>query len=237
MIHPIKMLSMAFLLFASITGFAQQSVLPKRIMAHYEVTKNGQPFAKVREQFIVTENTYKVESVTKGIGIYALFGERQLTSVGEVTALGLKPNRFELHQGDNAKKSLLADFDWPRQNLRMTVKGKLKEAPLVQGTQDLASYAYQFMFSPVPLKDAVTVSLTTGKKLNQYHYKVNSELEVIESAGVQYKVLHMVQPEQDRPETKELWLAAEHHYVPVRIMMVDENGQKLEQTLTELHVE
>ncbi len=237
MIHLIKMFSMAVLLFASATGFAQQAALPKRIVAHYEVTRNGQPFARVHEQFIVTENTYKVESVTKGIGVYALFGERQLTSVGEVTAQGLKPNRFELHQGDNAKKSLLADFDWSRQNLRMTVKGKLKEVPLVQGTQDLASYAYQFMFSPVPLRDAVTVSLTTGKKLNQYQYKINPEMETIEGAGVQYKTLHLVQPEQDKPETKELWLATEHHYVPVRIMMVDESGQKLEQTLTELHVE
>lgn len=237
MIHLIKMFSMAVLLFASATGFAQQAALPKRIVAHYEVTKNGQPFARVHEQFIVTENTYKVESVTKGIGVYALFGERQLTSVGEVTAQGLKPNRFELHQGDNAKKALLADFDWPRQNLRMSVKGKLKEAPLAQGTQDLASYAYQFMFSPVPLRDAVTVSLTTGKKLNQYQYKINPEIETIEGAGVQYKTLHLVQPEQDKPETKELWLATEHHYVPVRIMMVDESGQKLEQTLTELHVE
>jgi len=237
MIHHIRMLSMAVLLFASITGFAQQPALPKRIVANYEVTKNGQPFAKVQEQFVVNKNAYKVESVTKGIGVYALFGERLLTSEGEVTEHGLKPARFELHQGDNAKKSLLADFDWAKQNLRMTVKGKLKEAALTQGTQDLASYAYQFMFSPVPLKDAVTVSLTTGKKLNQYHYKISPELEIIEVAGVQYKTLHLVQPEQGKPDTKELWLAAEHYYVPVRILMIDDDGQRLEQTLTELHIE
>lgn len=237
MMHLIKMLGLAVVLFASMTGFAQQSALPKRIVAYYEVTKNGQPFAKVREQFIVTDNTYKVESVTKGIGVYALFGERQLTSAGDVTAQGLKPSRFELRQGDNAKRSLSADFDWAKQNLRMTVKGKPKDASLIQGTQDLASYAYQFMFSPVSLQDAVTVSLTTGKKLNQYQYKVSPEFEVIERAGVQYKTLHLVQAEQDQSDTKELWLAAEHHYVPVRILMVDDNGQKLEQTLTELHIE
>ncbi len=242
MFNHIKGLSVAFLLSVSSLAFAQQTeilktTLPKRIQATYEVTKNGQPFAKVHEQFVVTENTYKVESITKGIGVYALFGERQLTSVGEVTALGLKPNRFELHQGDNAKKSLIADFDWAKQSLRMTAKGKLKEASLAQGTQDLASYAYQFMYLPIPLKDAITVSLTTGKKLNQYQYKINPELEVVESAGVQYKTLHLVQPEQNKSETKELWLATEHHYVPVRIMMLDDNDQKLEQTLTELHVE
>lgn len=237
MFNHIRILSFTVFLLASFTVFAQQTALPKRIIANYEVTKNGQPFAKVREQFVVTESTYKVESITKGIGVYALFGERVLTSVGEVTAQGLKPTRFELHQGDNEKKWLLADFDWAKQNLTMTVKGKLKEAVLAQGTQDLASYAYQFMFSPAPLKDAVTVSLTTGKKLNQYQYKIRPEAEMVEGAGVQYKTLHLIQPEQDKPETKELWLAAEHYYVPVRILMIDDNGQKLEQTLTELHVE
>ncbi len=242
MFNHIKILSLAFFLSVSSIAFAQQTVtppntLPKRIQAVYEVTKNGQPFAKVHEQFVVTDNAYKIESVTKGIGVYALFGERQLSSVGEVTAQGLKPARFELQQGDNAKKSLSADFDWAKQNLTMTVKGKVKEAGLAQGTQDLASYAYQFMFLPVPLKDAVNVTLTTGKKLNQYQYKINPELEVINSAGVQYKALHLVPPEQNKPETKELWLATEHYYVPVRILMIDDNGQKLEQTLIELHVE
>lgn len=242
MFNHIKILSLAFLLSVSSIAFAQQTVipkntLPKRIQATYEVTKNGQPFAKVHEQFVVTDNAYKIESVTKGIGVYALFGERQLTSVGEVTAQGLKPTRFELQQGDNAKKSLLADFDWAKKNLTMTVKGKAKAASLEQGTQDLASYAYQFMFLPAPLKDAVTVTLTTGKKLNHYQYKINPELEVINSAGVQYKALHLVPPAQNKSETKELWLAVEHYYVPVRILMVDDNEQKLEQTLIELHVE
>ncbi len=226
----------------SAVTYAQQttslnSTLPKRIQAVYEVTKNGQPFAKVHEQFVVTGNTYKVESITKGIGIYALFGERKLTSTGEVNAQGLKPAHFELHQGDNTKKTLLADFNWSKQTLAMTAKGKIKTAKIVAGTQDLASYAYQFMFLPAPMKDAISVALTTGKKLNEYQYKIKSELEIIKSADVQYKTLHLVPPEQGKPETKELWLSTEHYYVPVRIMMVDDKEQKLEQTLIELHVE
>jgi len=201
------------------------------------VTKNGQPFAKVHEQFIINGTAYKLESVTKGIGVYALFGERVLTSSGEVTAQGLKPSHFELRQGDNPKKTVQADFDWAKQNLRMTVKGKLKEAPLAAGTQDLASFAYQFMYLAKPLKDDITVTLTTGKKLNQYQYHINPEAENIAGEGVQYKTLHLAPPAQDTQETKELWLAADYHYVPVKILMVDDNGQKLEQTLTELKIE
>lgn len=212
------------------------AALPKRIQATYAVTKNGQPFANVREQFTMSGNQYRVESVTKGIGVYALFGERVLGSEGVVTPQGLKPSRFELRQGDNARKALLAEFDWDKQNLRMTAKGKLKEAKLESGAQDLASFAYQFMYLPQPLKNSVTLSLTTGKKLNQYQYNIQPEVEVIEAAGMQYKTLHLVPAEQG-DETKELWLAADYHLVPVRILLVDENGQKLEQTLTELQIE
>ena len=213
------------------------AALPKRIQAVYAVTKNGQPFANVHEQFVVTDNSYQLESVTKGIGVYALFGERVLSSRGEVNAQGLKPNRFELRQGDNAKKALLADFDWTKQNLRMTVKGKVKDVKLEAGTQDLASFAYQFMYQLKPLQDNVTVTLTTGKKLNQYQYNIKPESETIESAGIQYKTMHLVPAAQDGQETKELWLATDYHYLPVRILLVDDNGQKLEQTLTELKIE
>ncbi len=238
-VRYISVLSVIFCFISA--SVSAQTLTPKHIQASYEVTKNGLPFANVYEKFVISGSTYKVESITKGIGIYALFGERKLSSSGELTSQGLKPTHFELQQGDNPKKALLADFDWSKNALRMTVKGELKEAELVPGTQDLASYPYQFMFLPAPLKNDITVTLTTGKKLNQYLYKINAEQEVLELAGTQYKTLHLLPPaplDANKPqETKELWLAVEQHYVPVRILIVDDNGQKLEQTLTELHVE
>lgn len=235
---PIRILSLV-LCFIAAPAIAAQQALPKVIQASYEVTKNGQPFANVHERYVVSGSYYKVESVTKGIGVYALFGERKLTSTGEVTSQGLKPAQFELQQGNNPKRALFADFDWAKSNLKMTVKGTAKDEALVAGTQDLASYAYQFMFLPAPLTDAITVTLTTGKKLNQYPYKINAEPVSIEAAGKQYKTLHLVPSDQskEQTETKELWLAAEYFYVPVRILMVEDNGAQIEQTLTELHVE
>jgi hypothetical protein len=234
----IKILSLVLCFMAAPAAAAQQA-LPTVIQASYEVTKNGQPFANVHERYVVSGSQYKVESVTKGIGVYALFGERKLTSTGEVTSQGLKPAQFELQQGNNPKRALFADFDWAKSNLKMTVKGTAKDEVLAAGTQDLASYAYQFMFLPSPLADAITVTLTTGKKLNQYPYKINGEQVSLEAAGKQYKTLHLVPSDQskEQTETKELWLAAEYFYVPVRILMVEDNGAKLEQTLTELHVE
>ncbi len=214
------------------------AIKPKSVIVQYDVTKNGQPFARVKEQFKVTGNQYQVNSVTKGLGVYALLGERKLSSTGELNAEGLKPAHFELHQGDNAKKSLLADFDWPKKSLQMTVKGQPKMAALTAGTQDLASFPYQFMFlKTADFKKSITMPVTTGKKLNQYQYKVEGE-ELLEIDGKPYKTLHLVEtdPEKTAAESKQFWLATEHHYVPVRIMMT-EDGATLEQIITELQIE
>lgn len=212
--------------------------LPKSVVAQYDVTKNGQPFARVKEQFKVIGNQYQVNSVTKGLGVYALLGERKLSSAGEVNAEGLKPTHFELHQGDNAKKTLLADFDWPKKSLQMTVKGQPKTVALTAGAQDLASFAYQFMYlKAADFKKSITMPVTTGKKLNQYQYKVEGEV-LLEIDGKSYKTLHLVEtdPEKSVAEAKQFWLATEHHYIPVRIMMT-EDGATLEQIITELQIE
>lgn len=239
MLSQIRVLCILFLLVTSSGFAAQQGGLPKRIQANYIVSKNGMPFAKVREQYVVTGNNYKVESTTKGIGIYALLGVRKLTSTGKVTSQGLKPAHFELHQGSNPNKALFTDFDWSNNTLRMLGKGEPQLVRLTAGTQDLANFAYQFMFLPRPFKDDITVTLTTGKKLNQYQYKIKPELELLNVAGGQYKTVHLVPANQnnDKIETKELWLATEQNFILVRFLMLDEDGAKLEQTLTELHVD
>ena len=240
MLRYIGVCFLAFLITFSSLVSAQQSALPKRVQANYAVTKNGLPFAKVRELFVITGNTYQVESVTKGIGIYALFGERQLTSQGEVSRLGLKPKRFQLHQGRDEKHSLIADFDWPNKILQMTVKGEHKEATLTAGVQDLASYPYQFMFLPKPLKNRLLLTMTTGKKINLYEYKVGNKKELIKIADKQYSTMHLAQVVNEiaeKTDRKDLWLAADKYYLLVRLVMVDDQGKKLEQTLTELHVE
>jgi hypothetical protein len=224
--------ALSFLNF-SITLAAES--LPKNIQLTYAVTKNGQPFATVRESFTVTGSSYKVESATKGIGVYALFGVRQLTSEGEVTNAGLQPKKFELHQGNDEKKALLTTFDWQNNQLTMLVKGKERKSDLVAGTQDLASFAYQFMFQPQVLHQQIALDLTTGKKLNHYQYEVAQES--INILGKTSPTYHLTPAKNDKlsSETKELWLSAEYHYLPVKILLVDEYGQKLEQNLVEFN--
>ena len=209
---------------------------PKNIQLEYDVARNGKLFAKVKETFAQNGKQYRIKSITKGIGVYALMGERVLTSNGAVTKEGLKPNHFELHQGKSAKKTLIADFNWAKSTLTMQVKGEKKTEVLEKGTQDLASYLYQFMFNP-PTKDEVNVTMTTGKKLHAYQYKVMARGLKLKLAKATYKALHISNEAAAGDDKKQLWLAQDQYYLPVRYKLTDEDGDNFEQTLTKIHVE
>lgn len=228
----LQVIALSLLLMASIAQAA-----PKQVEAVYQATRNGQPFATITETFRQENGRYKIDSVTKGIGVYALLGKRILSSEGEVTADGLKPSHFELHQGDNVKKSLFADFDWPAKLLTMKVKGNPTTAPLEKGAQDILSLVYQFMFIQ-PEGDTFVLPVTTGKKLRTYQYQVTERDAAIEVSSGKYKTIHMVNAGKDKDsDEKELWLGAESHYLPVKLIMHDDNGAAIEQTLTSLHVD
>jgi hypothetical protein len=210
---------------------ALAQALPKNITLEYEVTRDGKPFATIKEKFSQGGGRYKIESVTKGIGLYALFGERKLTSEGLVNADGLQPQHFELHQGDNSNKSLINDFNWREQTLQMMVKGKAKTLPLPAGTQDLLSFAYQFMFAP-PLKDSLSVTLTTGKKVNVYDYTLAARGAALATANTTYQTVQLTSVDK-----KQLWLAEATHYLVVRYSQLEDAGAVLEQTLTKMQVD
>jgi hypothetical protein len=230
-------LTLSLLLVAGIAVAA-----PKQVEAVYQATRGGQPFATITETFKQENGRYKIESVTKGIGVYSLLGKRILTSEGEVTADGLKPGHFELHQGDNSKKSLYADFDWAANQLTMKVKGSPVTAPLEKGSQDILSVVYQFMFiqpsSDKSSGDEFSLPVTTGKKLRSYTYRVTERSVSVEVPAGKYKATHLINADKDKDaDEKELWLGSEAHYLPIRLLMHDENGAAIEQTLTSLHVE
>ncbi len=220
---------------------AMAQALPKNIQLEYELKRDGKLFANVIENFSQDGSQYKIESVTKGVGVYALLGERKLLSTGTVTKEGLKPKHFELHQGDSKKKSLINDFDWPKKTLSMQVKGETRTEALKNGTQDLLSYAYQFMFAQPTVahvgQRTINVTLTTGKKLNQYQYKIMARGLRLNAADRSFKTIHISNTPVAGEDKKQLWLAEDQFYLPVQYNLTDENGANFEQTLTSIHVE
>ncbi len=229
-----------WIIFLCIAAFgAMAQAAPKNVQLEYEVKRDGELFATVVENFSQDGKQYKIDSVTKGIGVYALLGERKLSSSGSVTKDGLKPKHFELHQGDNRKKSLISDFDWANKTLNMQVKGEVRTQALEKGTQDLLSYAYQFMFMPAKARAAqkINVTLTTGKKLDQYQYKILARGLKLDAANTQFKTMHIANAPAAGDDKKQLWLAQDQHFLPVQYQLTDENGANFEQTLTKIPVD
>lgn len=206
---------------------------PKKVTLEYELERDGQLFANVIEHFTQDGKQYTIESVTQGIGIYALLGKRELKSNGVVTKQGLKPLHFESLQSTSAKRTLINDFDWENQRLNMQVKGRKKEQALQDGTQDLLSIMYQFMFKP-PMQTPFAIPLTIGKKLSMTDYEVTTKTQMKKTKAGNFDVVTLTERNTDEP--KIIYLAKDHHYLPVKVVMYDD-GAKFEQNLIKLTVE
>ena len=119
---PFKKWLAVFLFLFNTLAFSKE--LPNILELKYDLTQNGESLGTVIEKFMIDEQgNYHIESITKGVGLYALFGDRVLMSEGKITIEGLKPKRFEVHQGSNASKNAIVDFDWDNKILITQYKG------------------------------------------------------------------------------------------------------------------
>ena len=166
---------------------------------------------------------YQLKSVMKPQGLAALIiGDLLQTSDGILTKNGLQPDNYLYQYSDKADKTYSAKFDWSNKKVNlMTVKGT-KTAEIADGTQDLLSFMYQFMFIP-PL-ERMQISIATGKKLATYDYSFDGEQNINIPLG-EIKTLHIVHTGDDNDEKTELWLALDYQYVPVKIRKTEKNGK------------
>ena len=216
---------------------AALAAAPQQVAATYSLTKQGQQIGTVTESFKQVDGRYQLESVTSAIGVYALFmkGKIRLISSGDVTGQGLRPRHFEHHRAADPAKTVQADFDWEKMNLTHRFDGRTENVALEPGSQDRISLQYQFMFAP-PGKEDVRLFMTTGRKLNLYPYKLAGEEKITTPAG-QFQTIHLVKQRTADEDGTEIWLAKKRHFFPVRIVIEDHKGGKLEQNLTALTFE
>ncbi len=216
---------------------AALAAAPQQVAATYSLTKQGMQVGTVSESFKQAKGRYQLESITSATGIYALFmrGKIRLISSGEVTDHGLRPRHFEYHRGADPAKTVQADFDWEKMTLTHRFDGKTESVALEPGAQDRISLQYQFMFAP-PDKEDIRLFMTTGRKLNLYRYKLAGEETITTPAG-QFQAIHLVKQHAADEDGTEIWLAKKRHYFPVRIVVKEHNGGKLEQNLTSLTFE
>lgn len=182
------------------------------------------------------DGSYQLRSESKAQGLATLFvsGTLVQTSNGVVNEHGLQPTHFAYEFGSREDKRQYADFDWAAGQLTMrSAKGDKTEA-LPAGTQDQLSFMYQYMFVP-PLVH-MQLAVTNGKKLSHYSYTFEGEETVSTKLG-ELHTLHIAKSSGAGEEKTELWLATDHHYLPIKIRKTEKDGKLYEQIVTRLSTE
>jgi hypothetical protein len=208
-----------------------QAAPPRRAEIEYDVMRNGTSLAEVVERLQHDGKTYSIEEESKGKGILALLGQIKRTSRGTIGPEGLRPLEFtDVRTGrDPASVS----FDWANKTLTMKFKGPPQVKPMPPNAQDRLSVAFTFSFA-VPGSEPVTVNSADGKGVSKYTYKAEGREQLKIPAG-EFDALKLVK-QRDGPEDKstELWLAVDHGYLPVRILIVEKDGTRIDQVATRI---
>jgi hypothetical protein len=209
-----------------------------RIEASYDVTTKGIKIATVTEKFVRTDNHYRIESVTKPVGLLALFKPDTLfiVSEGVVTAQGLRPENFVYKRSQETIKNTEANFDWSQSTLMLSDRYGQRVEPLPAGTQDRLSVMYQFRFVSF-LRDRkdVTMNITNGSKIDIRQYLVHPRQMLDVPLGT-LETLYLSTPVQDTAWKTEVWLSLENGNFPCKIIVTEDNGDQLTQVLTALSI-
>jgi hypothetical protein len=221
---------------AMMLSTAVQAV-PSSVHASYNVMRNGLHIAVITERYENSDNTYSIVSNSKAVGLFALV-QRKVVSVvsrGNITRAGLQPLQFNAQRAGRKARRVLADFDWKAATLKMQFDGRTETATLQRGTQDRLSIMYQFMHMPPPRKHTFEFAMTNGRKLDHYRYAVTPNV-TIDTPYQRLVTLHLVKLREPDESVTEIWLSPVHHFVPAKLLIIEDDGVRYEQLLTGLEV-
>ncbi len=189
----------------------------------------GFPVGRAEHRWEFTEDgRYHLYGMTETSGLVALFKTLRFEneSHGKLVAGGLQPERYVTRKnGKDANEN--ADFDWPAAQVHLSRDGQVR--PVAPGTQDILSLNYHLAYVRRP-ESGASVGVVTGKKYERYALDSLGEEEVETPAG-RFRTLHL---RAMTDSVTEIWLALDHHRLPVKIRFTDKKGDVFEQIATEL---
>jgi len=209
---------------------------PSRLEAHYDIFKSGLKVAVMHETFTRNQNRYRIESITKPYGLFALFKHETIRAVstGTVTALGLRPQTFDYRREHDTGRNAHAEFDWSAGQVTLTDHAGTHTVPLHAGTQDRLSAMYQFMFLKLDHATGLKFDMTNGSKVDDYHYVVTPGRHATVPLG-SFQTLYLASPPRPNGGRTEIWLANKLDNLPCKMVITEGDGDKLTQTLTALN--
>ena len=216
----------------AVWGVMVQAAPPERVKLTYDTSYNGMVLAEIVETLEHDNQTYSITSEGRGRGILALAPVLKRTVRGRITPQGLRPEEFRDQRGQ--RFVLTAKFDWAARSVTQDKNGKNPETlPMPTAAQDPLSLAYSFAFFP-PKGQEFEVTRADGRSLSPFRFIVIGSEKLKTPAG-ELQTLH-ISKERDGPGDKatDIWFASEHSYLPVRVLVVDKDGTRVDQVLTRI---
>jgi hypothetical protein len=201
----------------SVAAAAAAAAPPQHVEIGYELAREGSAVAEITQRLEHDGHAYRLSETWKGKGVYSLRGEATRSSQGAVAADGLRPQKFEDRR--------------PGRELRHAEFDPAAATPTLQ-RQDQLSFIWNFAFSPP--RSAVTVGVADGRHGTSYTYQPAGRERIQTPAG-EFNALKLVK-HKDHPQDKatEIWLAVDRQYLPVRILVIDKDGKRIDQVATRI---
>ena len=212
---------------------------PTRIEASYDVLTKGIKIATITEKFTRTGNHYRIENITKPVGLLALFKPDTLNAVseGDITAQGLRPQSYVYKRSQETTKNTEANFDWDQSTVTLNDHNGQRVEPVSADTQDRLSVQYQFSYvSSLHERKDVTMHITNGSKIDTRQYMIHPKQMLTVPLGKLATLYLSTPPEEGSAWKTEIWLSVENGNFPCQITVTEDNGDKLTQVLTALSI-
>ena len=223
---------------AAFGAFAVTMVLaapPHRVTLQYDVSQNGMTMVEATETLVHDGRSYRIQSEWQGKGLFAFSarGKAKRSSQGAIDARGLAPREFRDQRGDGPLG--VARFDWAKKLLTRERDGRTQTEPLPDGTQDRLTLAYGFAFAPPASGEGVfSVNIADARGLSRNRYAIAGR-EMLKTGAGEFEALKLVKqraPGDDRGT--EIWLAPKRNYLPLRVLVIERDGTRLDQLLTRI---
>ncbi len=225
---------------------------PKKIELGYTAYLGEQKFevGPIHLTFTHDNGRYKLKVTGRGRGLAALLYPGTFTgeSEGQITAEGLRPDKFTEERGNPDKRREVI-FDHINHVIRIPDKEPI---PFEGAAHDPLTWIVQFYFA-MPKGDAVTLSVGTSRRLDVYNITRIGD-EVIDAATGEPDPLTgkratkpintqlwkgVRKPDADgKPNgSVQFWLSPEWNYIPFRIKLVNAQGRSASLELTAVSTE
>ncbi len=224
-----------------INQFSQSSekkeIQYKKVVIDYDVRRSldSSPVGAAKTTYLLEQdNHYSIRNEVEAKGFVSLFYWNKVvqTSDGLITPDGLRPINYHYQFG--SKIDNLAVFDWESKKIIITVNGNKSEIEMQEGSQDMLSVMYQFMFEPPLTK--MKLYVTNGKNYKPYDYAYVGD-EILETDVDKIETMHIAKFNYTNEERIDLWLAKDYRFIPVKIRKTEKDGSILDQSAKKIEIE